>query len=91
MRNAVIVSLARTPIGKAKKGSLKDTRPEEFASAVVKELLHRTKGLEPEQVEDVIFGCAMPEGEQGMNIARIIGLMSEIPDTVPDDILDDPF
>jgi acetyl-CoA acyltransferase len=83
MRNAVIVSLARTPIGKAKKGSLKDTRPEEFASAVVKELLKRTKGLEPEQVEDVIFGCAMPEGEQGMNIARIVSLMSGLPDTVP--------
>jgi len=83
MRNAVIVSLARSPIGRAKKGSLKDTRPEEIAAPVLKELLKRTKGLEPEMVDDVILGCAMPEGEQGMNIARVVSLLAELPDTVP--------
>ena len=62
MRNAVIVSVARTPIGRAKKGSLRDTRPEEYTSEVLKALLARTPGLDPEMVEDVILGCAMPEG-----------------------------
>ena len=79
MREAVIVSLARTPIGRAKKGSLKDTRPEEFAAPVLKELLKRTPGLKPEMVDDVMVGCAMPEGEQGMNIARMITLLAGFP------------
>ncbi len=83
MRNAVIVSLARTAVGKAKKGSLKDTRPEEFATPVLKALVERTKGLEPEVIDDVILGCAMPEGEQGMNIARVVSLMAGFPDSVP--------
>ncbi|MGA9752376.1 MAG: thiolase family protein, partial [Acidobacteriota bacterium] len=83
MRNAVIVSLARTAVGKAKKGSLKDTRPEEFATPVLKALVERTKGLEPEAIDDVILGCAMPEGEQGMNIARVVSLMAGFPDSVP--------
>ena len=83
MRNAVIVSVARTPIGRAKKGSLKDTRPEEFAAPVLKALLQRTPGLDPEMVDDIILGCAMPEGEQGMNIARVVALMAGVPDTVP--------
>ncbi len=83
MRNAVIVSMARTPIGRAKKGSLKDTRPEEFAAPVLKALLERTPGLKPEMIDDIILGCAMPEGEQGMNISRIVALMAGVPDTVP--------
>ena len=83
MPDAVIVSYARTPIGRAKKGSLKDTRPEEFAAPVLKELIKRTPGLEPAQVDDIMFGCAMPEGEQGMNIARIIGLLAGFPVEVP--------
>jgi acetyl-CoA acyltransferase len=83
MRNAVIVSLARTAVGKAKKGSLKDTRPEEFTAPVLKALVERTKGLEPEAIDDVILGCAMPEGEQGMNIARVVSLMAGFPDSVP--------
>jgi acetyl-CoA acyltransferase len=83
MRDAVIVSYARTPIGRAKKGSLKDTRPEEFAAPVLQELIRRTPGLEPAMVEDLMFGCAMPEGEQGMNIARIIGLLAGFPVEVP--------
>ena len=83
MREAVIVSVARTPIGKAKKGSLRDTRPEEFAAEVLKALVERTPGLEPAMVEDVIFGCAMPEGEQGMNVARLISLLAGFPTSVP--------
>jgi len=77
MRDAVIVSVARTPIGRAKKGSLKDTRPEAFASAMLRELLNRTPGLDPLEIDDVIFGCAMPEGEQGMNVARLIALAAD--------------
>jgi acetyl-CoA acyltransferase len=83
MREAVIVSVARTPIGRAKKGSLKDTRPEEFSAEMLKELMRRTPGLAPADVDDVIFGCAMPEGEQGMNVARMICLLAGFPDTVP--------
>ncbi len=83
MREAVIVSYARTPIGRAKKGSLKDTRPEEFAAPVLKELLVRTPGLAPEMVDDVMVGCAMPEGEQGMNVARMITLLAGFPVEVP--------
>src|SRR5512135_3301737 len=83
MRNAVIVSVARTPIGRAKKGSLKDTQPVEFAAPVLKALMERTPGLKPERVDDILLGCAMPEGEQGMNVSRIIALTAGFPDTVP--------
>ncbi|NOZ94767.1 MAG: thiolase family protein [Acidobacteria bacterium] len=83
MREAVIVSVARTPVGKAKKGSLRDTRPEEFAAEVLKALIERTPGLEPAMVEDIIFGCAMPEGEQGMNVARMIAFLAGFPTSVP--------
>jgi acetyl-CoA acyltransferase len=79
----VIVSAARTPIGRAKKGSLKDTQPAEFAVPVLKALIERTPGLRPEMVDDIILGCAMPEGEQGMNVSRIIALMAGFPDEVP--------
>jgi acetyl-CoA acyltransferase len=83
MRDAVIVSYARTPVGRAKKGSLKDTRPEEFAATVLQELVKRTPGLTPDMVDDVMVGCAMPEGEQGMNIARLITLLAGFPVEVP--------
>jgi acetyl-CoA acyltransferase len=83
MSDAVIVSVARTPIGRAKKGSLRDTRPEYFASEMLKALVARTPGLEPAMVDDVIFGCAMPEGEQGMNVARLITLAAGFPTEVP--------
>jgi len=83
MREAVIVSVARTPIGKAKKGSLRDTRPEFFSARMLEALVERTPGLEKEMVEDVIFGCAMPEGEQGMNVARMISLAAGFPVEVP--------
>ncbi len=83
MRNAVIVSVARTAIGKAKKGGLRDTRPEKFSAPVVQALIERTHGLQPRMVDDVILGCAMPEGEQGMNVARTIALLAGLPDSVP--------
>ncbi len=83
MREAVIVSVARTPIGRAKKGSLKDTRPEYFASEMLKALVDRTPGLDKNMVDDIVLGCAMPEGEQGMNIARLIGLAAGFPVEVP--------
>jgi len=83
MSDAVIVSVARTAIGRAKKGSLRDTRPEYFASEMLKGLVARTPGLEPAMVDDVIFGCAMPEGEQGMNVARLITLAAGFPTEVP--------
>lgn len=83
MRQAVITSYARTPIGRAKKGSLKDTRPEEFAAPVLSELVRRTPGLDPAMVDDFIVGCAMPEGEQGMNMARLIWLLAGFPVDVP--------
>ena len=83
MREAVIVSMARTPIGRAKKGSLKDTRPEYFAAKVLEAVVERTPGLEKNEVDDIIIGCAMPEGEQGMNIARMIALTAGFPVEVP--------
>ncbi len=83
MSDAVIVSVARTPIGRAKKGSLRDTRPEYFASEMLKALVARTPGLDLAMVDDVIFGCAMPEGEQGMNVARLITLAAGFPNEVP--------
>jgi acetyl-CoA acyltransferase len=83
MREAVIVSAARTAIGRAKKGSLRDTRPEYFASEMIKGLVDRTPGLEKAMVNDVVLGCAMPEGEQGMNIARLITLAADFPTEVP--------
>ncbi len=83
MPKAVIVSYARTPIGRAKKGSLKDTRPEEFAAPVLQALLKRTPGLEASMVDDVMLGCAMPEAEQGMNVARMIALLAGFPVEVP--------
>ena len=83
MREAVIVSTARTAIGRAKKGSLRDTRPEYFASEMIKGLVDKTPGLEKSMVNDVILGCAMPEGEQGMNVARLITLAAGFPTEVP--------
>ena len=83
MPKAVIVSYARTPVGRAKKGSLKDTRPEEFAAPMLQALVKRTPGLEPAMVDDVMLGCAMPEAEQGMNVARMISLLAGFPVEVP--------
>ncbi len=83
MKEAVIVSAVRTPIGKAKKGGLATVRPDEMAATVIQELLKRTPNLDPAQIEDVVIGCAFPEGEQGMNMARMIALRAGLPDSVP--------
>ncbi|WP_054954800.1 acetyl-CoA C-acyltransferase [Paenibacillus dakarensis] len=83
MREAVIVSLARTAVGRAKKGSLAQTRAEDLGKAVLEAVIERAPGLAKEDVEDVILGCAMPEGEQGLNVARMISLYAGYPVTVP--------
>jgi acetyl-CoA acyltransferase len=83
MKEAVIVSAVRTPVGKAKKGGLATVRPDEMSATVLQALLKRTPNLDPAEIEDVVFGCAFPEGEQGMNIARMIALRAGLPDTVP--------
>lgn len=82
MREAVIVAGARTPVGKAKKGSLASVRPDDFGALVVKEALKRAGGYDG-PIDDLIMGCAMPEAEQGMNIARNIGALAGLPDTTP--------
>ncbi len=83
MKDAVIVSAVRTPVGKAKRGGLTTVRPDEMAATVIQELLKRTPNLEPAQIEDVIIGCAFPEGEQGLNMARMIALRAGLPQSVP--------
>ena len=79
MTEAVIVSSVRTPVGKAFKGSLRATRPDDLAAVAIKEALARVPGLDAEEIDDVILGCAMPEGEQGMNVARIAALRAGLP------------
>ena len=79
MTDAVIVSAVRTAVGKAPKGTLRATRPDEMAATVIAEALARATGIEPAEVEDVMLGCAMPEAEQGMNVARIASLRAGVP------------
>ena len=79
MKEAVIVSAARTPVGRAPNGSLKYTRPDDMAATAISEVLKRVAALDPAEVDDVILGCAMPEGEQGLNVARIASLRAGIP------------
>lgn len=79
----VIATTARTPFTRANKGELKDTRPDTMAAHVLRAALARVPGLEAKEVGDVVLGCAMPEGEQGMNVARVAALLAGLPDTVP--------
>ena len=79
MQDAVIVSAVRTAAGKAPKGTLRGTRPDELAAAAIGEALRRAPGIDPGEVEDVILGCAMPEAEQGLNVARIASLRAGVP------------
>jgi acetyl-CoA acyltransferase len=79
MKEAVIVSAVRTPVGKAPRGTLKNTRPDDLGAIAVKGALECVPMLDPRQIEDVIIGCAMPEAEQGMNVARIIALRAGLP------------
>ena len=83
MRDALIVSAVRTPIGKAIRGTLRTVRPDDLAALVIREAIARVPGLEPERIEDVILGCAMPEGSQGMNVGRIAVLRAGLPYSVP--------
>jgi acetyl-CoA acyltransferase len=83
MEEAVIVAGARTAVGRSKRGTLRNTRPDDMAAAVIKEVLNRAPGVDPREVEDVILGCAMPEGEQGLNMARIATLRAGLPEEVP--------
>jgi acetyl-CoA acyltransferase len=83
MRDAVIVSSVRTPVGKAFKGALRSTRPDDLAAIAIQEAIRRVPGLDPKDIEDVILGCAMPEGEAGMNVARIASQRAGLPAEVP--------
>jgi acetyl-CoA acyltransferase len=79
MREAVIVSSVRTPVGKAFKGSLRATRPDDLAAVAIQDAIGRVPGLDPKDIEDVILGCAMPEAEAGMNVARNAALRAGLP------------
>ncbi len=82
-QEAYIVSSVRTPVGKAKKGTLRNTRPEYLGAVAVKGAIERVPGLSKDQVDDVLIGCAFPEGPQGMNMGRVIAQMAGLPDAVP--------
>src|SRR5579862_4224824 len=79
MPEAVIVSAVRTPIGRANKGSLKDIRADDLAAIALRGAVERVPGIKLDQLEDVIVGCAFPEGEQGMNVARIAAALAGLP------------
>src|SRR5580765_8221482 len=79
MHDAVIVSAVRTAVGKAPNGTLRGTRPDELAAVAIREALRRAPAIDPREIDDVILGCAMPEAEQGMNVARIASLRAGIP------------
>src|SRR5436190_15202922 len=83
MKEAYIVAAARTPVGKAPNGKIRTVRPDDLAALAIKSALARVPNLEAAHIEDVILGCAMPEGAQGMNIARIACQRAGLPDTVP--------
>ncbi|MDW8298737.1 MAG: acetyl-CoA C-acyltransferase [Anaerolineae bacterium] len=83
-REAVIVAATRTAVGKAKRGTTQNARADELAAAVIRELMRQVEGkLDPAQIDDVIIGCAMPEGSQGLNTARVIALRAGLPADVP--------
>src|SRR5215469_3607042 len=83
MHEAVIVDCMRTAVGKAPRGTLKNTRPDDMAAAVIGELLKRHPQVPVDEIDDVILGCANPEAESGMNMARVAALRAGLPDTVP--------
>lgn len=83
MAEAFIIDCLRTPVGKAPRGTLRNTRPDDMAAAVIRALLERYPQVPVDEIDDVILGCAMPEGEQGMNMARIAALRAGLPDLVP--------
>ncbi|MBD1867286.1 acetyl-CoA C-acyltransferase [Cyanobacteria bacterium FACHB-471] len=81
MKEAYIVSNVRTAVGKAPRGTLHNMRPDDMGAIAVKEAIHRVKGLEPDQIDDIIFGCAFPEAEQGFNLGRVIAQRAGLPDS----------
>jgi acetyl-CoA acyltransferase len=81
MKDAVIVSAVRTAVGRAPNGALRGTRPDEMAATVIAEALRRAPGIDPSEIDDVMLGCAMPEAEQGLNVARIASLRAGVPVT----------
>ena len=83
MKEAVVVSAVRTAVGKAPRGILKETRPDDIAAIVIKEAVARVPGLKLEEVEDVVLGCAFPESDQGLNLGRVVALRAGFPYTVP--------
>ncbi len=83
MNQAVIIDCLRTPVGKAPKGTLRTTRPDDLAAIVIRRLLEKYPSVPRDEIEDVILGCANPEGESGMNMARIAALRAGLPDAVP--------
>src|ERR671931_2234585 len=83
MKQAVIVSGARTAVGRAPRGMLRTTRPDDMAGAAIAEAVERAGDLDPAEIEDVILGCAVPEGAQGMNVARLAAARAGLPASVP--------
>src|SRR5438094_10033772 len=79
MRDPVIVSAARTAVGRAPRGALRETPPDALGMAAVREALARAPGLDPAEIEDVVIGCAQPEGSQGLNVARLVALGAGVP------------
>jgi len=83
MKEAVVVSAVRTAVGKAPRGILRDTRPDDIAAMVIKEAVARAPGLKVEEVDDFVLGCAFPESDQGLNLARVVAMRAGFPYTVP--------
>ena len=83
IQDAYIVAATRTPVGKAPRGVFRNTRPDDMLAHVIRAVMAQAPGIDPHQIGDVIIGCAMPEAEQGMNVARIGALLAGLPDTVP--------
>ncbi|MDQ2999206.1 MAG: acetyl-CoA C-acyltransferase, partial [Chloroflexota bacterium] len=83
MREAVIVSAVRTAVGKAPRGALRNVHTADLAATAIKAALERAPGLDPKEIDDVILGCAMPEAEQGLNMARVATLRAGLPNDVP--------
>ncbi len=83
MREVVVALALRTPVGRATKGTFRQTRPDDLGAAVIRAILEKGPKIDPERIGDVILGCAMPEGEQGMNVGRNVALLAGLPVTVP--------
>ena len=83
MKEAVVVSAVRTPVGKAPRGMFRTTQPEHLSVTAIRAALEGAPGLDPAEIDDVIMGCAFPEAEQGLNVARNYALLAGLPETVP--------